>query len=233
VNTTPAPSSDRLKQFGETQLAGISTHDIQKSTVHLILTTAFFTGAAMGMAKLLDTPKKAYLNSLNCFLEEHFGLSADNAAGLIQSNARLYKRYVLIEKIYTAGWESARNWCRQADTQSDALKMLLKQYQDLSMSGLNIEGIKEQTVNAPVEVEKIVTTASQPVVEEKPTRWKRKIFLITLLALFGGAMYAALFTNLFSTLEPILKSMRESIQEQLSELPLKEWLDKALSLIPK
>lgn len=232
MNTTTAPSSDRLKQYGETQLAGISTHDIQKSTVHLILTTAFFTGAAMGMAKLLETPKTAYLNSLHHLLKEHFGLTTDNAAGLIQSNARLYKRYVLIEKIYTAGWESARNWCRQADTQSDSLKTLLKQYQDLSMSGLNIEGIKEQTVDAPIEVETIVATASRPVVEEMPTRWKRKTFLIMLLALFGGATYAAFFTNLFSIVEPALNSILESIQEQLSALPLEEWLNKALTLIP-
>jgi hypothetical protein len=233
VNTTHALPSDRLKQFGETQLAGIATHDIQKSTVHLILTTTFFTGAAMGMAKLSDTPQKAYLNSLHVFLEERFGLSTDNAAGLIQSNARLYKRYVLIEKIYSAGWESARDWCQQAETQSDSLKTLLKQYQDLSMSGLSIEGIKEQKVSTPVEVEKIIATASQGAVEQTPTHWKRAIFLIILLVLFGGATYAALFTNLFSTLGPVLHSMLESIQEQLSALPLEEWLNKALSLIPK
>lgn len=231
MSTTSPPFSEQFRQFGETQLAGISTHDIRKSTVHLILTTAFFTGAAIGMAKLSDTPKKIYLTALQHFLEAHFGLSIDNASGMIESNTRLYKRYVLIEKIYNAGWQSARDWCQQADTQGDSLKTLLKQYHDLSMSSLNIEGVKDQQV-APVEVEVIAPAVTEPVIETPPTRWKRKLLLITLLALIGSATYAALFTNLFSTLEPALESTLESIQELLSALPLEKWLDKVRSLIP-
>ena len=151
---------------------------------------------------------------------------------MMVSNPRLYKRYVLIEKNYNAGWEAAHSWNPQTDKKSDELKTLLKKYQDLSMSDLSREGTKEQVVAAPVEVEKIVATVSQPVVEKTPTRWKRKALLITLLALIGGATYVALFTNLFSTLEPILKSTLEWIQERMSELPLEEWIDKILTMIP-
>ena len=233
MNTTPSPFSDQLKQFGESQLIGVSTHDIQRSTAHLILTTTYFTGAAISMAKLSDTPKKTYMKALQDFIEDHFGLSTSNAAGMVESNARLYKRYVLIEKIYTAGWQSAYHWHQQTDKMGDELKTLLKKYQDLSMSDLSLEGRKEQVVTAPVEVEKIIAAASQPAVEKAPTRWKRMALLITLLALFGGATSAALFTDLFSTLEPILRSTLELIQEQLSALPLQEWLDKVRSLIPK
>jgi len=233
VDSLQPSFSDQLDQFGAAQLAGVSTHDIHTSTIHLILSTVFFTGAAIGMAKQSNTPQKTYLSILCAFLENNFGLNSDKASGMIESNARLYKRYVLIEKIYNAGWAAARDWNQESGKQNDELKALLNQYRDLSMSDLSIEGTKEQVVAAPVEVEKIVATASQPVVEETPTRWKRKALLITLLALIGGATYAALFTNLFSTLEPILKSTLELIQEQLSELPLEEWFDKILSLIPK
>ncbi|MDX2465143.1 MAG: hypothetical protein QNK31_11620 [Porticoccus sp.] len=232
MNSTSPSFSDQLEKFSEAQLAEVSIHDIQASTVHLILTTVFFTGATIGIAKQSNTPKKIYLSILGTFLENRFGLNSERASGMIESNARLYKRYVLIEKIYNAGWKAARSRNQQTDKKSDELKTLLKKYQDLIMSALSLEGTKEQVVAAPVEVEKIVITASQPVVEETPTRWKRKALIITLLALIGGATYAALFTTLFSTLEPVLKSTLESIQEQLSKLPLEEWLDKVLSLIP-
>ena len=233
MNSTSPSFSDQLDRFSEAQLAEVSTHDIQASTVHLILATVFFTGATIGIAKQSNTSKKTYLSSLGTFLENRFGLNSERASGMIESNARLYKRYVLIEQVYNAGWEAAHSWNPQTDKKSDELKTLLKKHQDLSMSDLSREGTKEQVVAAPVEVEKIIATASQPVVEETPTRWKRKALIITLLALIGGATYAALFTNLFSTLEPILKSTLELIQEQLSELPLEEWFDKILSLIPK
>lgn len=232
MNTTAPPSSAPLNQFGESQLTGIATQDIRKSTVHLILTTAFFSGAAMSMAKLSDTSKRSYLNALTDFLAQHFGLSTENASGLIESNARLYKRYVLIEKTYNAGWQSARHWHQQPDTQNDSLKTLLKQYQDLSMSGLNIEGIKKQQA-APVEVEIAAPTAPEPIIETPATRWKAKLALITFIALIGAIAYVALYTNLFPTLQPALKSTLESMQEQLSALPLEEWLDKARALIPE
>ena len=52
-----APSfSGQLEQFGEAQLADVSTHDINTSTAQLLLTTVFFTGAAISMAKQLNTP---------------------------------------------------------------------------------------------------------------------------------------------------------------------------------
>lgn len=68
MNST-APFANQLEQFGETQLADISTHDINNSTVQLLLATVFFTGAAIAIAKLSKTPKKSYLAALRSFWE--------------------------------------------------------------------------------------------------------------------------------------------------------------------
>jgi len=183
---------DQLAQFGDTQLTELSTRDICASTVHLILATAFFTGAAIGLAKSLKTPKKIYLASLQRFLETHFGLSGDNAQGMVESNARLYKRYILIEKIYNAGMQAARDWQPDTDGNTSALKTLLTKYQTLNMSGLNIEGIKE-TKPAPVEIETIAQVEPAPVALTSPPRWGGRLFWLIFVLLLGLLAYGLLF----------------------------------------
>lgn len=214
MNDISDPLTEPLKQFGEAQLAEISTHDLRASTVHLILATAFFTGATIGMAKLRNIPRKAYLRTLRIFLERRFGLNADHASGMIESNARLYKRYVLVERIYNAGWLAGTEWCKQGKVQGNELKLLLDKYPDLSMSGLNVEGTKEQTPT-PVEVEDRVETKSvtKESVAPPPTRWGRTLLLMLLLILIvsvGGAFFfqEQLFAY-FPMLEPILESALE------------------------
>ena len=202
--------ASQLKKFGKIQLASVSAHDIRISSVHLILTVAFFTGAILAMAKAFNAPKKIYLKILYLFLEENFGLSNNNASGMIESNARLYKRYVLVEKIYNAGWEAAENdvkaegQCHDIsnDISNDinfelndvnnhknnaALKDLLYQYHDLSMSELNIEGSKEQKVETPKieEIEPIVPEPIVPVIQPRKSR-KFLLFLIVILLTCGG-----------------------------------------------
>lgn len=181
-----------LAQFGESQLAELSTRDICASTVHLILATAFFSGAAIGFAKPLKTEKKIYLNSLRDFLETHFRLSTKNAVGMIESNARLYKRYVLIEDIYNAGMKAALDWHKDTASNNSALKNLLSQYQNLSMSGLNIEGIKEPKP-APVEVENIVPMETPHISVATPPRWGRRLFWLLFIILLGLMVFAAMF----------------------------------------
>lgn len=217
MNENTDPLAQLLKQFGEAQLAEISTHDLRASTVHLILATAFFTGATIGMAKLHNVPRTAYLRTLRIFLERRFGLNADHAKGMIESNARLYKRYVLVERIYNAGLLAATDWCKQDKVQGNELKLLLDKYPDLSMSGLNIEGTKEQKA-APVEVE--VIAESKPVTTElvtpPPTRWGRTLLLLLLLIILisiGGAfIFEKQLLPYIPMLEPILDSAREFIE---------------------
>jgi hypothetical protein len=192
VNTSTNPLAEQFQQFGKAQLAEVSTRDLRDSTVHLILATAFFTGAAIGMAKLSDAPRKIYLRTLRIFLEKRFGLNADHATGLVESNARLYKRYVLIERIYNAGLLAANDWCKHDGSPADELNLLLKKYHDLSMSGLGIEGTKEQKI-APPEVEAIAKVEAPVVIAPPPTRWGRRLFLLMLIALLGLIGYAAVF----------------------------------------
>jgi len=189
---TSSSHHEQLAQFGERQLAELSTRDICASTVHLILATAFFSGAAIGLAKPLKADKKTYLAALRHLLETHFGLSADNAAGMVESNARLYKRYVLIEKIYNAGAKSALDWHKDSANVEPALKALLTQYQTLSMSGLNIEGIKESKP-APVEIEAIIPVEVAPEVVAPSPRWRRRLLWLLFIALLGLIGYGILF----------------------------------------
>ncbi|MBL1275407.1 MAG: hypothetical protein COB30_004920 [Ectothiorhodospiraceae bacterium] len=210
--------ASQLKNFGEAQLANVSTHDIRTSTVHLILTAAFFTGAVIGMAKTSDTPKKTYLKFLYLFLEENFGLSANNATGMIESNGRLYKRYVLMEKIYNAGWQAAGEFCNAENQyhevsddlgyeslpeQNNVLKNLLYQYRDLSMSGLNIEGTKEQKPEAPI-IEKPAPIVIKPVSPLPQAPRKRRTFLFLLIVLLGSLSYYYFILN-----PPTLKEVLE------------------------
>lgn len=184
----------QLNQFGDAQLSELSRRDICASTVHLILTTAFFTGAAIALASQLKTPKSTYLASLREFLENNFGLSAKNAAGMIESNARLYKRYILIENIFNTGRKSVLEGTPETGAKDRSLKGILVQYKELSMSALSIEGIKEQIVVAP-KVEPIIQEEPvAPVIIEKP-RWGRRLLWVLLIALVALTGYFLVFTQ--------------------------------------
>lgn len=217
MNDKPTPTSAKLaaqlsaqlNQFGEAQLAEVSTRELRASTVHLILATAFFTGATIGLAKQSNTPRKIYLRTLRTFLETHFGLNADHAAGLVKSNARLYRRYVLVELVYNAGWLSSSEWCKQASTSGDELKLLLNKYQNLSMNGLGVEGTKEKTVE-PAEVEATVAVKKTPIVETSPAPSRRLMVVLLLLLLFSSAAYLILYTDQLSTRFPLLKPALQS-----------------------
>jgi hypothetical protein len=180
--------SQQLAQFGKNQLADISTRKICNTTVHLILATAFFTGASIGLAKATRAPKKAYITALQQLLEENFGLSEKNAAGMVAANARLYKRYKLIEKIYNAGWQAAQSWVKNNDETGNTLKALLEEYHDLDMSSINIDGTKEEKTAPPPEVEAIAHV--EPVHIAPPRRWGRLVFwLLLILTIEAAAAY--------------------------------------------
>lgn len=243
MNSSTPSFAGLLKQFGDTQLSGVASRDIHTSTAHLILATVFFTGASIGLAKQAKASKKTYLDTLAKFFENHFGINGEKATGMVESNARLYKRYMLIEKVYTAGWEAARDWYQDPNVQSDELKSLLKKYKDLSMSDLSIEGTKEQKV-APAEIEAIIPVASEPVVIETPSHSRRTVLLFILLAEIVCVAYFSLFTNVLESLFTVIGPFIQNIEQQLSELlsplisplfsalPLDEWVDKLRSLIP-
>lgn len=191
--TSSAQLSQQLEQFGKSQLAGISARKICDTTVHLILTTAFFTGASIGLAKATKAPKKAYITALQELLKQNFGLSEKNAAGMIETNARMYKRYKLIDKIYNAGWHAAQSWLKNNHETDDALKSLLEEYRDLNMSGINVEGIKEEKAVTPPEVE-IIAHVEPVHTPPPPRRWGRLVFwLLLILTIEAAAAYFWLY----------------------------------------
>jgi hypothetical protein len=220
VNKTPDktsdPLTDALKQFGEVELANISASDLRASTVHLILATTFFTGALMGMAKLNNVPRPVYLRTLRIFFERRFGLNADHASGMIESNARLFKRYVLIERVFNAGRLAGLEWQKQGKVQGNELKLLLDKYPDLSMSGLNVEGTKEPKAPEPKPEPVVTVKTVTPQPESPPTRWGRTLLLLILLMLLiciGGAfLFEQQLSPYIPMLKPVLNSAREFIE---------------------
>lgn len=208
MNDNSLPFADQLNQFGESHLANVSAHDIHSSTVQLLLATVFFTGAAISIAKITDTPRKNYHPLLRTFLEKNFRLSADRAEGMIESNARLYKRFVLIEKIYHAGWNAARDWKPGSNKHSDTLKALLKKHSNLSMSELNIEGTKQQVIEPP-KTETIQPITPEVVIVVPTSNWRRNLVLILIVVLISGVAYMLLFTNLFSGWRSTLETVSD------------------------
>lgn len=229
VNTNTHSFADQLEHFAERQLASVSMRDIHASTVQLLLCTVFFTGAAIAIARCTDTPKKTYLAALRRLLIERFGLSDERAAGMIESNARLYKRFVLIEKVYHAGWTAAGD-PQPADARTATeLKALLKKYRDLGMSGLNIEGTKQQAIDTtvdetvhPIEVEAVFVPPS--------SHWRQHALLVLLVVLLTGAGYLLFFTEYFSGFGATLGAMSETLGETLSET-LKEIIETVTAFI--
>jgi hypothetical protein len=178
---------DALSRFGKLQLHGINARDIPQVTAHLMVATAFFTGAAIQLASRQHLPKSVYLPALQRYLTHTFGLPERNAAGLVESNARLYKRYVLIENIYNQGWQAGKEWQEKNGKAASALTPLLRRYRDLSMSTLGVEGIKKKTA-ATREVEDIAAAA--PVPQAAPQRASRLwLWWLLLLAVTAAGAY--------------------------------------------
>jgi len=176
----PTDLSTQLRQFADAQLHSITPGKITRVTVHLILTTAFFSGALLSFAKAQKRRKADYLPILIDFLADTFSLSHENAAGMVESNARMYKRYVLVETIYQQGWEAAQQWPQDKAANSDKLCAILHRYQQLSMSGLNIDGIKE-IPQAPTEVEALIPVIESAAVARK-CHWPWWLALLLLAA---------------------------------------------------
>jgi hypothetical protein len=223
---------EQLSRLADEQLAALSTHDICASTVHLILAVAFFTGAAIGLAKQLRQPKNIYLASLRSLLQTRFGLEAHNASGMIESNARLYKRYVLIEKIYNAGLQAALAGRQPRD--HHALKSLLTEYADLSMSGLNIEGTKEPS-SVPSEVAALEEIA--PIISKlatQPSHRGRTLFLLLMIALITSGAFFLFYRDglaaMFPDLQPVVATWIERLMKDVVE-PVRQWLEQLINML--
>ena len=173
----------QLKRFSDAQLAGLSPAKITAVTAHLILTASFFTGAIMCLAANKGLKKADYLPALKFFLAETFGLTPEHAAGLIESNARMYKRYKLIEKVYQRGWAAAQAWQQDNTSSTTVLKDLLGEHHDLSMSDLHLEGIKQPPAPKPATLEEAAAEETAP----PPARRSRLSLWLLLLLLTAAA----------------------------------------------
>jgi hypothetical protein len=225
VDSKTPPLTQQLKQFGSQQIANISVRDLRASTVHLILAIAFFTGAATAMAKASKTPRKTYLRVLRIFLEKNLGINADHAEGMIESNTRLYQRYVLIERVYNAGLLASTG-----NTQGNELKLLVEKYHDLSMTGLNIEGVKDKP-KKPRVVENLADTIKiEPLAPSATTsKRKRSLLLFILMLLSGLYLYVMqadfLMEYWHTTLQPVWLDLVTIVQQTFQQVLQKgnEW----------
>lgn len=204
--------TQQLDAFCQQQIASLQTAEITKVTTHLIITTAFFTGAAIYFAKISKVSKNVYLDALKNILMESFNLAAKNAQGLLESNNGLYKRYRLIDKIYDIGWQAAQIWHKEPAASSNTLGKLLKKYQNLGMSDLAIEGIKEEM---PMPAAREANTQTRPV--KKAGRRNLNPRLVVLLWLLMASLIGAMLLIVFfpqylpPTLEEILWPLREFV----------------------
>jgi hypothetical protein len=179
---------ETLTRFGDHQLRGIKARDIHRVTAHLMVATVFFTGATIQLASRRRLPKAVYFPALQRYLSHTFGVPDKNAAGLVESNARLYKRYQLIENIYNQGWRAAKAWQDGDEQGSSLLEPLLRRYHDLSMSTLGREGVKAQPVATP-EVEEVAAAPPPPT----PAPKRGRGWLVWLSLLLLGAAAAAYY----------------------------------------
>lgn len=180
----------QLEAFCRKQLARQRPQDITRVTTHLILSTAFLTGATIHLAKARQIAKPVYLAALKKVLSDTFRLADKNADGLIESNARMYKHYKLIENIYNSGWRSAQAWLEHPQQGGDELNALLQQYHNLAMTDLGIEGVKQKPAAAPVaEAPAAPAAVVDNVRRARPYRViLLSLLLVLLLALLGGVL---------------------------------------------
>lgn len=206
VSEAPDKFTEQLDAFSRHQLTSLKPSEINRITTHLMITTSFFTGATIYLAGKCQAPKPVYLKGLKNLLMNTFGMAEKNAAGLIESNARMYKRFTLIENAYNQGWQSAKSWVTSPSSSDKALYSLLQQHHDLSMSNLSIEGIKENK-SAPAEIEEIAHVEMAPVPEKAPSRrlWPVLLWLI-LLTLLSSIIYALILPEQLPAL------LREALQ---------------------
>lgn len=206
--------SAQLHAFSHSQLAKLKPAEINRITSHQMIATAFFSGATLFFARQLQAQKAVYMAALKQLLMTDFGLAEKNAAGLIESNARLYKRYRLIENAFNSGWQSAQGWTLAPEQGEPSLHALLKKYHDLSMSNLHIEGIKEPK-DARVVVEEIVETVATPAAAHgRRPLWPglRALFILALLALVS---YALLFPQ---QLPGALRELAQALHDNAEQL---------------
>lgn len=204
--------TQQLDAFCRQQVALLQASDITKITTHLIITAAFFTGAAIYFSKACKVSKAVYLSAVKNILMENFNLAAENAEGLLESNSRMYKRYMLIEKIYKLGWKAAQIWQKNPDAGSNTLSKLLKKYQNLSMSDLAIEGVKE-AIPIPAAEKTYTQTKTVTKAGRKTSKPHRAVLLWLLMtALMAATLLGVLFPQYLSpTLEEILRPLRELV----------------------
>lgn len=213
-------NNDNLTQLLDTfcrkQLAIMQAADIPQVTTHLILSTAFFTGAAMYLGKTCQVSKPVYMQAVKKQLMETFKLGEENAGGLLDSSARMYKRYKLIEKTYNLGWQTARNWSKDPQGDQLTLARLLKKYHNLSMSDLSIEGVKEEMPIPSAKKESAPEAPQKTGVEETP-RPSRAPLLLLLLMVIIAALLLGLFLPdyLPSPLKEFVQPLKQKIIDSL------------------
>lgn len=228
VDVTQAPDkfTEQLDAFSHQQLTNLNPSEINRITAHLTITTAFFTGATIFLAGKYQAPKPAYIKGLKNFLVNTFGIAEKNAAGLIESNARMYKRYTLIENAYNQGWQSAKSWVASPTVADNALHTLLQRHNSLSMADLNIEGVKEDK-RAPVAIEEIthVEMAPAPASDQTPARRWPVLLWLLLLTLLSGITYSLILPeHLPSLLRNVLQPLSDNLYQLLHDNGLGKYL---------
>lgn len=221
MSSAPEDLTQHLTTFSRSTLTHLKPADISRTTTHLIIATAYFTGALLCLARQQQTAKPVYLMALRDFLMQTFRLAAPNAQGLIESNARLCRRYVLLENTYNAGWQSASAWLQQPGRDDPTLKALLDRYQNLGMSELGREGIKPEPVKAP----EPATVTPPPRIDPAPVQRKFPLgryvaigIALLLIILTTACIYLLLNPYLLpETLPPPLQEFSDWLQRQATE----------------
>lgn len=169
----------RLQTFGKRQFEHIDPEQFKSNSANLTATISFLVGSIHALAEHIDLQDYDHMPILQRYVMAKFKMPRPNARGIIESNDRLYKKYTYLENAYNEGREAAAAWCQDENAPAMSLNTFLQQYNDVTMSDLAKEGVREESSEQETESDPVPETTPDTTVkpDQAPSRSVRPVFL--------------------------------------------------------
>lgn len=139
---------EQLTSFGHHEFSAVGIGEIAQSTAAMVCACSFIAGGLKYFAVQTKASKEEYFRVLSRYIAETFNMTMDNAFGFVESNERLFHKYLLIEKAYRLGYTAAQDDSGDDDHEHVHFKNFYERYQHVTMSDLDIEGINIRPTEA-------------------------------------------------------------------------------------